>query len=117
MNDEKRLSLLHEYLHSSMLITSFEKEKGLSKNSISRWLSIFALEDSPSIVEVAMPTDTIDTGMSPAPQDEIQRLKLQLREKELELKQATMACDAYKKMIELAEEKYSIVIRKNSGAK
>ncbi|MGM9772939.1 MAG: hypothetical protein ACI3YU_09870 [Segatella copri] len=61
---------------------------------------------------------TLPTETKPEdPAEEIRLLKLALKKKELELKQATMARDAYEKMIEIAETKYAIPIRKNSGAK
>ena len=51
------------------------------------------------------------------PDDEIVRLRQELKAKEQELKLATMARDAYERMIVIAEEKYAIPIRKNSDAK
>ena len=50
------------------------------------------------------------------PDDEIVRLRQEHKIKELELKRATMARDAYERMIVIAEEKYAIPIRKNSGS-
>ena len=50
-------------------------------------------------------------------EEEIAALRHALRLKEAELKQAQMARDAYETMIEIAEEKYAIPIRKNSDAK
>ena len=44
-------------------------------------------------------------------------MRQELKVKELELKRATMARDAYERMIVIAEEKYAIPIRKNSDAK
>ena len=124
MNDEKRLLILEEYLNSSQTKASFQKERGLGKCTISRWLSIFALEDKPTARQVSMKEPTMPSWQPQEqevgtidPQDEIARLKKELREKELELKKSNMLRDAYSKMIDLAEEKYSIAIRKNSGAK
>ena len=51
------------------------------------------------------------------PEDEIVRLKQELQAKEVELRRVTMARDALERMIEIAEEKYAIPIRKNSDAK
>ena len=45
--DEQRLALLSEYLSSGMSMSRFQKEKGLSHSSISRWLRIFAVDDKP----------------------------------------------------------------------
>ena len=117
-DDSKRLSLLEEYLSSTLLKTTFEKEKGLAKGSISRWLTSFAIEDKPTIVKVALPmSKENDKTELLNPEDEIVRQRQELKAKELELKRATMARDAYERMIVIAEEKYAIPIRKNSDAK
>lgn len=118
LDDAKRLSLLEEYLSSASLKTTFEKEKGLAKNSISRWLSYFAVEDKPTIDKVVLPMnkETEKTELL-KPDEEIVRLRQELKTKELELKRAIMARDAYERMIVIAEEKYAIPIRKNSDAK
>ena len=117
-DDSKRLSLLEEYLSSTLLKTTFEKEKGLAKGSISRWLISFAIEDKPTIVNVALPmSKENDKTELLNPDDEIVRLRQELKAKEQELKLATMARDAYERMIVIAEEKYAIPIRKNSDAK
>ena len=118
MDDAKRLSLLEEYLSSTSLKTTFEKEKGLAKGCISRWLSNFAIEDKPTIVNAVLPmSKENDKTELLNPGDEIVRLRQELKAKELELKRATMARDAYERMIVIAEEKYAIPIRKNSDAK
>ena len=117
-DDSKKLSLLEEYLSSTLLKTTFEKEKGLAKGSISRWLTCFAIEDKPTIVKVALPmSKENDKTELLNPDDEIVRLRQELKAKEMELKRATMARDAYERMIVIAEEKYAIPIRKNSDAK
>ena len=118
MTDEKRLALLQEYLSSGMLKTPFEKEKGISKGSISSWLRIFAVED----VSVASVPQTAVTDMKKDPDkeellQEIARLKQELRSKSIVLKRTEMARDAYERMVVLAEERYGIPIRKKSGAK
>ena len=117
-DDSKRLSLLEEYLSSTLLKTTFEKEKGLAKGSISRWLTSFAIEDKPTIVKVALPmSKENDKTELLNPDDEIVRLRQELKAKEMELKRATMARAAYARMIVIAAEKYAIPIRKNPDAK
>ena len=118
MDDAKRLSILQEYLSSSSLKEPFEREKGIGKGSISRWLRIFAIEDKPQTVKVVLPMNTENDSKIVTDSDsEIARLRQELKAKDLELKRVTMARDAYEKMIEIAEEKYAIPIRKNSDAK
>ena len=118
MNDERRLSYIQLYLASNQTKSEFEKENGLGRDCISKWLRTFAIEDRTTSVTLTPPMSTLQTeNTSEDPEEEIRLLKLALKKKELELKQATMARDAYKKMIEIAETKYAIPIRKNSGAK
>jgi len=118
MTDEKRLSLVEEYLSSGKSKNAFEKEKGLSHTCISKWIRTFAIEDNP----VAIMPQSVMTDMNKAPDSEellreISRLKQELRSKSIDLKRTEMARDAYERMIMLAEERYGIPIRKKSDAK
>ncbi len=118
MNDERRLSYIQLYLASNQTKNEFEKENGLGRDCISKWLRTFAIEDKTASVTLTPTMSTLQTdNKTDNPEEELRRLRLELRQKELELKQAVMARDAYEKMIEIAETKYAIPIRKNSGAK
>ena len=113
MTDEKRLALLKDYLSSGKSMRRFQKEKGLSRGSISRWLRIFAVEDKP-----VLPPQVAVTDMKKDPDkeellQEIARLKQELRSKSIDLKRTEMARDAYERMIVLAEERYGIPSEKN----
>ena len=96
------LSYLEEYMCSSQNHSEFEREKGLKRTTISRWLRIFGIEDKPSPI------------MS---KKLIHELERKIKSLEVELKQSNMARDAYDCMIDLAEKTYNIPVRKNSGAK
>ena len=116
--DEQRLALLSEYLSSGKSISRFQKEKGLSHSSISRWLRIFAVETTPVSCSAQVAVD--DMKKEPDKEEllqEIAHLKQELRLKSLDLKRTEMARDAYERMILLAEERYGIPIRKKSDAK
>ena len=115
MTDAKRLEIIEEYLHTSESKTKFLKEKGINRKAISRWMSTFAVEKAQTSV-MPMNNDSVN-NVELSDTDEVARLRQELREKEFELRKSNMLRDAYKKMIELAEEKYAIPIRKNSGAK
>ena len=98
-------------------MTRFQKEKGLRHSSISRWLRIFAVEDThvPS-----SQVSVMDMKQDPEKEDllqEIALLRQELRSKSLDLKRTEMARDAYERMIVLAEERYGLPIRKKSDAK
>ena len=99
-------------LSSSLNQGQFEKENGLTKNSIRRWFRIFGLEDKPSPV--------MSKKLSQTEQelhDRIYELEKKIKSLETELKRSNMARDAYDCMIDLAEKKYNIPVRKNSDAK
>ena len=117
MTDDQRLALLQEYLSSGMLKTPFEKEKGIWRGSISRWLRTFAFEDKPVQLSQAAVTDMKKDPDKEDLLQEIARLKQELRSKSIDLKRTEMARDAYERMIVLAEERYGIPIRKKSDAK
>jgi hypothetical protein len=50
-------------------------------------------------------------------EEELLRLRLRIKELESQLYHAEMARDAYDDMIELAEQRYHIRVRKNSDTK
>ena len=110
--DELRLSYLEEYLNSSLNCNQFEKEKGLTRTSIRRWLRIFGIDDKPSPI-MSNKLNQTEQELH----DKIQELEKQLKSLKIELKQSNMARDAYNCMIDLAEETYNIKVRKNSDAK
>ena len=106
------LSYLEEYMCSSQNRSEFEREKGLKRTTISRWLRIFWIEDKPSPI--------MSKKLSQTEQelhDRIHELERKSKSLEVELKQSNMARDAYDCMIDLAEKTYNIPVRKNSGAK
>lgn len=113
-SDARRLSILKEYLTSSCSKRGIERKYGLSYGCIRYWLRTFDVADKP-LVPYHM-SDQEQTGESPSGAD-ISSLELRIKELESALKEARMGRDAYECMIELAEEKYHIKVRKNSDAK
>ena len=102
------LSYLEEYMCSSQNHSEFEREKGLKRTTISRWLRIFGIEDKPSPI--------MSKKLSQTEQelhDRIHELERKIKSLEVELKQSNMARDAYDCMIDLAEKTYNIP-KKNS---
>ena len=102
-----------EYLSSPLSKHLFEKEKGLSRNSIRSWLRIFALEDKPKPIIMSKESSMTEQELG----GEITFLRQEIRRLEAELKYSNMARDAYDHMIDLAEKTYNIKVRKNSDAK
>lgn len=118
MTDERRLKFLQEYLASDQTKREFERANGLGRNRILGWLRIFAIEDKKVSTTLTSSMETLPSkDKSESAAEELHRLRLELKVKQLELKRVTMARDAYEKMILLAERKYAIPIRKNSDAK
>lgn len=111
-SQDECLSYLEEYLSSSLSQREFEREKGLKRTTILRWLRIFGLEDKPSPV--------MSKKLSQTEQElhgQIYELEKKIKSLEAELKRSNMARDAYDCMIDLAEKTYNIPVRKNSDAK
>lgn len=113
-NDCQRLEILHDYLCSSSSKLSIEKKYGLSHGTIRHWLRIFALPDKTAFEEMAKKSPAKQDVSSP---EDITSLKLRIKQLESTLKEAEMARDAYDCMIDLAEDRYHIKVRKNSDAK
>ena len=109
---EEILSYLEEYMRSSLSRRAYEREKGLKRTTISRWLRTFALEDKPDPV--------MSKKFSQSEQelhDRIHELEKEIRSLEVKLKQAIMERDVYDCLIDLAKKTYNIPVRKNSDAK
>jgi transposase len=117
MTDEQRLALVSEYLFSGKSKDRFEKERGLGKCTLSRWIRTFAVEGKPVLSSQAAVTDMKKDPDKENLLLEIAQLKQELRSKSIDLKRTEMARDAYERMIVLAEERYGIPIRKKSDAK
>lgn len=116
IDDQIRLEILNSYLHGSKGKYTLEKENGISRGSIRNWLRIFGLEDKP--FPLNMKDKVVSTGTEDVSSEEdITSLKVRIKELESELKRAEMARDVYNCMIDLAEEKYHIKVRKNSDVK
>ena len=113
LSKEEQKSYVLEYLSSPLSKYFFEKEKGLSRNSIRSWLRIFAIEDKPTPIIMSKESSMTEQELG----REINELRQEIKRLEAELKYSNMARDAYDHMIDLAEETYNIKVRKNSDAR
>ena|SRR5574344_1583764 len=111
-SDSERLGIIKEYYRGSETIYTFEKKRGISNGLIKKWMSTFGLEDKSVNAMKGK-----ESQSSPLSEEDVRQLKLRIRELEHELKQSNMARDAYSCMIDLAEKRFSIPIRKKSDAK
>lgn len=92
---------------------------GVSKTQVHRWLRNFAVEKRSPMQKKITPKRV--TGVH-APERSGERvpsetLEQKVRRLEQELKQARLRADFYDEMINVAEKKFQIQIRKKAGAK
>ena len=85
-------------------------------STISRWIAIFAKEKG----KVAMGKDTFnpqDINKMHGKDNELKELQKRVKELEAQLLAAEIKAEAYDEMINVAEAKFRIPIRKKAGAK
>ena len=114
LTDPERLALLQDYISGSYSKHAFCKLHDLD---LSRWLNRFGLEDKPSPRTMKKNKAPISHSTQSELEAELARLKkenLQLRNR---LRYEALGHEAYKRLVEPAEEAYGIPIRKNSEAK
>lgn len=96
------------------------KRLGLPRQTVYNWIANFAEENAnanPEMKKKTPRTSPGPTSQSPSEADEIKRLKAELAKKEKELAYQKLRADAYDEMINVAESKFNIAIRKKAGAK
>jgi transposase len=121
------------YLHTKKQLQYFDEvirlhyEEGYGKDRISqllpighttasRWIAIFAKEK----VKISGTNDMRnpqETASSSQEKDEIAKLHARVKELEAQLLRAEIKAEAYDEMINVAEAKFRIPIRKKAGAK
>ena len=116
LNNFERLSILEDYLSGADSKVAIEQKYGLSHGLIRSWLSKFGLEDKVHPV----PMKVSQSPQSELPlneKEELEQLRKENRVLKSRLKREELGHQAYKLLVELAEETYGIRIRKNSEAK
>lgn len=114
ISDSFRLEILEDYLFGSLSKMGIERKYNLSHGCILRWLRIFGFSDKISIEAMAAKDHEVKAV---PPAEDVTSLELRIKQLESALKEAEMARDAYDCLLDLAESKYHIRIRKNSDAK
>ena len=111
-----RLEIVDVYYHSNMKKSDICKKYGICRTSLYKIVRTFAPVKS---IKQSMSEETISSSNSPLndTEEELLRLRLRIKELESQLYHAEMARDAYDYMIDLAEQRYHIRVRKNSDAK
>lgn len=113
--EEEKLSLLKKYLESSMSKSLFAREHGISSASLNNWLRQYDFPDVKRTEEL-MREANIPSELE-ALREELIRLRKEKKLLEKELYGAELKSKAYSMLIDLAEKRYHIPIRKNSAAK
>lgn len=88
----------------------------IGHSTVSRWIAIFAKEKGQISFPADMPKPKI-SNHSTENINELESLQKRVTELEAQLKQAEIKAEFYDKMIDVAEAKFRIPIRKKAGAK
>lgn len=112
ISDSERLEIIKDYYLGNETIYTFEKKRGISSGRIKVWMRNFGLEEKKEteMKEKENPSRCL-------PEEDVRQLKLRIKELEHKLKESNMSRDTYLCMIDLAEKRFSIPIRKKSDAK
>lgn len=121
-NESEKILLLHQYVTSGLTLHEFSSRHGIPLSTFHR---IYTEYGSPDVSSVAYLMKKEDI---PVKLEELEELQAQLlrerkaHEKEIKRLEKELAVEklyglANKTMIDLAEKKYNIRIRKNSAAK
>ena len=118
LSNFERLSILEDYLSRADSKAAIEQKYDLSHGHglIRSWLSKSGLEDKVHPV----PMKASQSPQSELPlneKEELEQLRQENRVLKSRLKREELGHQAYKLLVELAEETYGIQIRKNSEAK
>lgn len=107
--------------NQNMSVRGIAKILPLSKTTVMRWIANFA-EDNPQVVapyrmkrKKQQPTAPVPAEQLPA--NDVQALQEELRRLRAELLNAEIKVEAYDELINVAEAKFGIQIRKKAGAK
>ena len=114
---EEKISILQAFLASGESMEQFQVKNGLGHSTLSRWMTIFALDSSICEQLEAMNNtkyterdNKVSKAREHALESEIAKLKADLKAERLKVQ-------AYSTMIDVAEEQLGIDIRKKAGAK
>ena len=103
--DAERCFIVSEVISGRLSRGMAVKKYGISEVSLWRWIRKFAVDKGDSSMEVEEPKKPCET-----PEEEIKRLKQELRARKME-------ADLYREAIALADKEYNLQILKNIGSK
>ena len=108
LSEELKLEVVRDYLLNGIDQCQIAKQYGISQQSVSRIIRIFAASnDKSALLMKNTPTDN--------QAEEIKALRAEILELKKKLHQETMRADFYDTMVDVAEERFNIEIRKKAG--
>ena len=108
LSEELKLEVVRDYLLNGIDQCQIAKQYGISQQSVSRIIRIFAASnDKSALLMKNNPTDN--------QAEEIKALRAEILELKKKLHQETMRADFYDTMVDVAEEMFNIEIRKKAG--
>ena len=107
VDDSLRQVIIQEHLSGASKYSLSKKYNLGTGNVISYWMRIFGVNDAPREEEMSKSQES----------ERIAALEKELKVVKASLSYEKMRADAYDKMIEIAEEKFNLPIRKKAGTK
>jgi transposase len=89
----------------------------IGHSTVSRWLAIFAAENDSKSVKMRKSKPQSQPSPAVAQVKDIKALQMEVTRLQSQLKHERLRADAYEAMIQVAETKFNISIRKKAGAK
>jgi len=89
----------------------------IGHTTVSRWISIYALENEGKNIQMRKSKTKSQQAPVVTQVQEIKSLELEISRLQSLLKQERLRADGYEEMINVAETKFNISIRKKAGAK
>ena len=85
--------------------------------TVSRWIAIFAAEKGNKSVQMRKSDSQTQPLAAVSPEKDVQSLEAEVSRLQAQLKHERLRADAYDEMIQVAESKFNISIRKKAGVK
>jgi len=105
------------YYEKKLSFNQISKLFPLSATTISNWICTFASEKGQNEEKTMKKKTSKRTPESSSLSDENRELRRKLAEMEKKLKNEKLRADFYEEMVNVAEDKFKISIRKKAGAK
>jgi transposase len=91
----------------------------IGHSTVSRWIGIFAAENDTNTIPMSKRKPKLETPQTAVALsvDDVKSLQVEVARLQAQLKHEKLRAEAYDEMINVAETKFNIAIRKKAGAK